>query len=76
MCDESDYCGGDTQWTHIGDAYNISHWQPDERPEEGGSYIIRCVVTNSDLTTYEDIVRIYYEPLEKEQETTIIELRI
>ncbi len=73
MCDESDYQGENTKWTHIGDAYNISHWQPDERPEEGGSYIIRCVVTNSDLSTYEDIVRIYYEPLEKEQETTIID---
>lgn len=73
MVNESDYQGKNTQWTHIGDAYNISHWQPDERPEEGGCYIIRCVVTNSDLATYEDIVRIYYEPLEKEPETTIID---
>ncbi|MBQ9742114.1 MAG: dockerin type I repeat-containing protein [Ruminococcus sp.] len=74
MCDESDYCGEDTQWTHIGDAYNVSHWQPDERPEEGGCYVIRCVVTNSDLSTYEDIVRIYYEPIEKEPEKKVIDV--
>ncbi|MBQ8000861.1 MAG: dockerin type I repeat-containing protein [Ruminococcus sp.] len=73
MVNESQYKGKDTQWTHIGDAYNISHWQPYERPNEGGSYIIRCVVTNSDLSTYEDIVRIYYAPLEKETETIIID---
>ncbi len=73
MCDESEYKGEDTQWTHIGDAYNVSHWQLPERPEEATSYIIRCVVTNSDLTTYEDVVRIYYEALEKEPETTIID---
>ncbi len=73
MCDESDYQGEDTQWTHIGDAYNVSHYKLQERPEGATSYIIRCVVTNSDLSTYEDIVRIYYEPLEKEQETIIID---
>ncbi len=73
MCDEADYNGDDTQWTHLGDYQNVSQWQFDERPEEATCYIIRCVVTNSDLTTYEDVVRIYYEALEKEPETTIID---
>ncbi len=73
MCDERDYNGENTQWTSVSEAYNVTSWQPAERPEEATSYIIRCVVTNSDLSTYEDIVRIYYEPLEKEQETTIID---
>ncbi|MBQ4105166.1 MAG: dockerin type I repeat-containing protein [Clostridia bacterium] len=74
MCDESEYQGEDTEWTHIGDAYNISHWRFDERPEEATSYIIRCVVTKSDLTTYEDVVRVYYEALEKEPEKKVIDI--
>jgi len=73
MCDESDYQGEDTQWIHIGNAYNVSHWRIEERPEEETSYIIRCVVTDSNLKSYEDLVRVYYEALEKEPEAKIID---
>jgi len=67
MCDEASYNGANTEWTYLGDYYNVSQWQFDERPEEATSYIIRCVLTNSDLTTYEDMVRIVYMPLEEDE---------
>ncbi|MBE6794353.1 MAG: hypothetical protein E7532_05365 [Ruminococcaceae bacterium] len=65
MVDESDYCGEETNWTYLGDFQNISQWQLSERPDENVSYLIRCVVTDKNLATYEDIVRISYTPLKK-----------
>lgn len=74
MVEESSYNGEETDWTHLGDVQNVSQWTPDERPEEGGNYIIRCVVTKSDLTTYEDIVRIAYAPLKKAETVDSVEI--
>ncbi len=74
MVEESSYYGEETEWIHLGDYQNISQWKFDERPEESGSYIIRCVVTNSDLTTYEDMVRICYEPLKTAETVTFVEV--
>ncbi|MBR2723859.1 MAG: dockerin type I repeat-containing protein, partial [Ruminococcus sp.] len=74
MCNESDYNGADTKWTPLGDYQNVSQWQFDDRPEEGGNYLIRCVVTNSDLTTYEDIVRLVYEPLKSDTIVSSVEV--
>lgn len=65
IVDESDYNGKDTKWTHLGDIQNVSQWTPEERPEEGKNYIIRMVATNSKLETYEDLIRLSYEPLKK-----------
>ena len=74
MVDEASYNGEETDWTHLGDVQNVSQWTPDERPEEGGNYILRCVVTKSDLTTYEDIVRIAYAPLKKAETVDSVEI--
>ncbi|MBE6737130.1 MAG: hypothetical protein E7566_00530 [Ruminococcaceae bacterium] len=74
ICNEFSYNGEDTQWTHLGDYQNVSQWQFDDRPEEGGNYLIRCVVTNSDLTTYEDIVRLVYEPLKSDTIVSSVEV--
>ncbi|MBQ4569055.1 MAG: hypothetical protein IJA62_03180 [Ruminococcus sp.] len=65
MCDEAEYNGEDTHWTHLGNIQNVSQWQPEERPKNGASYLLRCVLTNSDLSTYEDIVRLVYEPFKE-----------
>ena len=74
MCDESSYCGESTQWTRLSDYDDVSQWQPKERPEDAKSYIIRCVVTNSDLSTYEDMLRITYEPLKTEKVVASVEI--
>jgi len=52
---------------------NVSSWRFENRPEEGESYIVRCVVTNSNLTTYEDMICVSFEPLKK-AETRCAEL--
>ncbi len=75
MCDESQYNGSETQWTHLGNIQDVSQWTPDERPEYGANYILRCVATNSDLTTYEDIVRITYAPLKKSETVDTVEIK-
>lgn len=72
MVEESSYYGEETEWIHLGDCQNVSQWKLNERPQEAKNYIIRCVVTKSDLTTYEDMVRICYETLKKEPESTIV----
>ena len=64
MCDEKSYNGEDTEWTHLSDYDDVSEWQPENRPEKAESYLVRCVVTNPDLSTYEDIIRISYESTE------------
>ncbi len=66
MCGEGAYDGEDTQWTRLAEYDDVSQWQFEERPSHATSYIIRCVVTNPDLSTYEDKLRIYYEPLKAE----------
>jgi len=75
MCDESDYNGENTKWTHLSDYQNVSQWQFDERPEESKSYIIRCVVTDSKLNTYEDIVRLSYSPLKTDEVISSVEVK-
>ncbi|MBQ8573203.1 MAG: hypothetical protein IJ451_07045 [Ruminococcus sp.] len=75
MCDESSYNGADTKWTYLGDYDNVSQWQFDERPEDATSYIIRCVVTNSDLTTCEDMIRIVYSSLKETETVSSVEIK-
>ena len=75
ICDSENYCGANTSWTHLGNFQNVSWWQFEERPKEGGGYIIRCVVTNSDLSTYEDLVALYYEPLKSDEVVSSIEIQ-
>ncbi len=74
-CTMDEYKGDKTQWTYLGDLDNISQWQFDERPEDGTDFIIRCVVTNSDLSTYEDVVRISFAPLKKDTEISSVEVK-
>jgi len=74
ICDESDYDGVDTEWTHVGDVQNVTSWSIDERPEKAAIKIVRCVVTNSDLSTYEDIIRIVYEPLKEDEIVDFVEV--
>ena len=75
MVEESSYCGEETEWTILGDYNNVSQWQFKERPQDAESYIIRCVVTKSDLTTLEDMVRIVYEPLKESETVTSVEIK-
>ena len=75
MVEESSYCGEETEWTSLGDYQNISQWQFNERPQDAESYIIRCVVTKSDLTTLEDMVRIVYEPLKESEIVSSVEIK-
>ncbi len=74
MVNEASYNGESTSWTHIGNAQNVVSWTPDERPEEGANYLIRVVVTKSDLTTYEDIVRLVYAPLKEDEIVDSVEV--
>ncbi len=75
ICDESEYCGADTKWTHIGDAYGVSSWQPEERPEGNESYLVRVVLTDSKLVEYEDIIRINYEALKTAETVETVEIK-
>ena len=75
MVEESSYCGEETEWTSLGDYNNVSQWQFNERPQDAESYIIRCVVTKSDLTTLEDMVRIVYEPLKESEIVSSVEIK-
>ena len=74
MCDESDYNGADTRWTYLGDFDDVSTWQFSERPENGGSYIILCVVTDTDSNFYEDTIRVSFEPLDTTEIVTAVEV--
>lgn len=74
ICEESAYNGKDTLWTPLGDIQNVTQWTPEERPEDAASYIIRAVVTKSDLTTYEDMVRLSYAPLKKAETVDSVEI--
>ncbi len=75
FCDEASYNGENTNWTHLSDYNDVSQWQFKERPEDAQNLLIRCVVTNSDLTIYEDIVRISYEPLKETETVSSVEIK-
>ena len=75
IVEESSYNGEETEWVALSDYQNVSQWQLDERPQDAESYIVRCVVTNSDLTTYEDMVRIVYEPLKESEIVSSVEIK-
>ncbi len=75
MCNESDYNQENTEWIHLGNVQNVTQWSFDERPEQAASYIIRAVVTDSDLKTYEDMIRIDYEPLKETETVDSVEIK-
>ena len=74
VCDESNYNGKSTTWTYLGNYDNVVQWQPDERPKEACDLLVRCVVTKSDATSYEDIVRISYDAYKDPKTIESVEL--
>ena len=74
VCDEAEYMSGDANWTYLGDYDNVVQWQFTERPEEGKSYLVRCVVTKADATSYEDVIRIEFEPLKTAEVIDSVEI--
>ncbi len=75
MCNESDYDGSDSKWTYLGDFDDVSTWQFPERPEEGGSYFICCVITDTDSNFYEDTVRVTFEPVRTAEVVDAVEVK-
>ncbi|MBQ1977269.1 MAG: hypothetical protein II225_00820, partial [Ruminococcus sp.] len=74
MCNETDYNGAQTAWTYLGNFDDVSSVEFPKRPEDGGSYIVRCAITNSDFSVYEDIVRIAFEPLKTVEILSFVEV--
>ncbi len=74
MVNESEYNGEDTQWTYLGDFDDVSHFKFPERPEKNASYIVRCVVTNKDLSSYEDKVRVIFEELKEPEVVSFVDV--
>ncbi len=61
MCNEKDYNGKNTEWTYLGNFDDVVQIQLEDRPEYAQDILLRCDVTYSDHTSYEDIIRISYE---------------
>lgn len=74
VCDEAEYNGDNTEWTYLGDVDGVVQWKLSDRPVEGKNLLVRCVVTRDNYTSYEDIIRLEYEPLKTAETITSVEL--